>query len=123
MVVAAVTSASEGTAQGVSSTQTDTCPAGFAALAGTAEEQVAVLAAPSLTSGWLYLTIIPRTCVGYELLDSGRGAEHLVRYHKLISNKREWNNCFIKYQTLDKYISNFIFHRLEFLAILREKFP
>ena len=70
MVVAAVTSASEGTAQGVSTTQTDTCPAGFAALAGTAEEQVAVLAAPSLTSGWLYLTIIPRTCVGYELRTS-----------------------------------------------------
>ena len=40
--------------------------------------------------------------VGYELLDSGRGAEHRVGYHKLISNKREWNNCFIKYQTLDK---------------------
>ena len=49
-----------------------------------------------------YLTIIPRTRVGYELLDSGRGAEHRVGYHKLISNKREWNNCFIKYQTLDK---------------------
>ena len=23
------------------------------------------------------------------------------RYHKLILNKREWNNCFIKYQLLD----------------------
>ena len=37
--------------------------------------------------------------------------------------KREWNNCFIKYQTLDKNISNFSFYRLEFSAILREKFP
>ena len=49
-----------------------------------------------------YLTIIPRTRVGYELLDSGRGAKHRVGYHKLISNKHEWNNCFIKYQTLIK---------------------
>ena len=39
--------------------------------------------------------------LGYELFDSGRGEEHRVGYHKLISNKREWNNCFIKYQTLD----------------------
>ena len=30
--------------------------------------------------------------------------------------------CFIKYQTLDKNISNFIFYRLEFSAILREIF-
>ena len=58
-----------------------------------------------------YLTIIPRTRVGYELLDSGRGAKHRVGYHKLISNKREWNNCFIKYQTLDKFtkISGILF--------------
>ena len=27
--------------------------------------------------------------------------EHRVGYHKLVSNKREWNICFIKYQTLD----------------------
>ena len=26
--------------------------------------------------------------------------------HKLISNKHEWNNCFIKFQTLDKNILN-----------------
>ena len=70
-----------------------------------------------------YLTSIPLTLVGYELLDSGRGAEHRVGYHKLISNKREWNNCFIKYQTLDENISNFIFYRLEFSAILRGNFP
>ena len=24
----------------------------------------------------VYLTIIPQTCVGFELLDDGRGAEH-----------------------------------------------
>ena len=33
--------------------------------------------------------------VGYEILDSGRGAEHRIGYHKLIYNKHEWNNCFI----------------------------
>ena len=54
------------------------------------------------------LTITSRTRVGHELSDSRRGAEHRVGYHKLISNKREWNNCFIKYQTLDKIILNFI---------------
>ena len=70
----------------------------------------------------VYLTIISRMCVGYELLDSGRGAKHQVGYHKLISNKREWNNCFIKYQTLDKNISNYIFYRQEFSAILWKKF-
>ena len=43
----------------------------------------------------LYLTIIPRTRVGYELLDSGWGAEPRGGYHKLISKKREWNNCLL----------------------------
>ena len=37
------------------------------------------------------LTIIPRVRVGYEMVDSQRGG-----YNHLISNKREWNNCFIK---------------------------
>ena len=32
----------------------------------------------------MYLTIIPRTHIGYELLESGRGAEHRVSYYKLI---------------------------------------
>ena len=36
-----------------------------------------------------YLTIIPRARVGYEMIT------RRVGYH-LISNKREWNNCFIK---------------------------
>ena len=44
----------------------------------------------------LYLTIIPRGCVEYEMIDSQRGAERRVGYNHLISNKREWNNCFIK---------------------------
>ena len=39
-----------------------------------------------------YLTIIPLALVGYEMIDSQRG----VGYNHLISNKREWNNCFIK---------------------------
>ena len=32
---------------------------------------------------------IPRTRVGYELLDRGGGAEHRVGYHKLIPTKRD----------------------------------
>ena len=36
----------------------------------------------------IYLTIIPRARVGYEMIRVG--------YNHLISNKREWNNCFIK---------------------------
>ena len=39
----------------------------------------------------VYLTIIPRARVGYEVIDSQR-----VGYNHLISNKREQNNCFIK---------------------------
>ena len=44
----------------------------------------------------VYLTIIPRARVGYEAIDSQRGAKRRVGYNHLISNKREWNNCFIK---------------------------
>ena len=47
----------------------------------------------------------------------------MVGYRKLISNKCEWNNCFTKYETLDKNISSFIFYRLKFSAILTENFP
>ena len=43
-----------------------------------------------------YLTIIPRVRVGYEMVDGQRGAWRRVCYNHLISNKREWNNCFIK---------------------------
>ena len=38
-------------------------------------------------------TIITRVRVGYEIL---RRDTRLVGYNHLISNKREWNNCFIK---------------------------
>ena len=69
-----------------------------------------------------YLTIISRTRVGYELLDSGRGAKHQVSYHKLISNKREWNNCFIKYQTLDKNIFELYFLPTRVFGHFVEKF-
>ena len=34
---------------------------------------------------YIYLTIIPRVRFGYE-----------IGYNHLLSNKREWNNCFIK---------------------------
>ena len=34
--------------------------------------------------------------VGYELVHSRRDALHHVGYNHLISNKREWKNCFIK---------------------------
>ena len=46
----------------------------------------------------LYLTIIPQARIGYEVIDSQRGAKRRVCYNHLISNKREWNNnyCFIK---------------------------
>ena len=43
-----------------------------------------------------YLTIIPRTRIGYERIDSQQGAWHRVGYNHLICNKRECNNCFIK---------------------------
>ena len=39
-----------------------------------------------------YLTTIARVRVRYEMVDSQRGAF----YNHLISNKYEWNNCFIK---------------------------
>ena len=42
------------------------------------------------------LTIIPRARVRYEVIDSQRGPKRRVGYNHLISNKREWNNCFIK---------------------------
>ena len=41
-----------------------------------------------------YLTIIPQAHVGYEMIDSQRGATHLVGYNHLISNKCEWNNYY-----------------------------
>ena len=43
-----------------------------------------------------YLTIIPWARVEYEMIDSQQGAYRRIGYNHLISNKREWNNCFIK---------------------------
>ena len=54
------------------------------------------------------LTIIPRARVGYEMIDSQRESNvwgailtrrvlcQVDGYNHLISNKREWNNCFTK---------------------------
>ena len=42
----------------------------------------------------MHLTIIPRARVGYQMKDSQLDASCLVGY-LLISNEREWNNCFI----------------------------
>ena len=39
----------------------------------------------------VYSTIIPRAHVGYEMIDSQRGAQRRVGYNHLISNKRKWN--------------------------------
>ena len=44
----------------------------------------------------VYLTIIPRARVRYEMIDSQRGVKRRVGYNHIISNKRKWNNCFIK---------------------------
>ena len=45
---------------------------------------------------YVCLTIIPQARIGYEVIDSQRGAKRQVCYNHLISNKCEWNNCFIK---------------------------
>ena len=45
---------------------------------------------------WPYLTTIPRARVGYEMIDSQRGTQRQPGYNQLVSNKREWNNCFIR---------------------------
>ena len=42
------------------------------------------------------LTIIPWVRVGYEMVDSQLDAKRLFGHIHLISNKHEWNNCFIK---------------------------
>ena len=35
-----------------------------------------------------------RVLVGFELLDSGQGAEHRIGYIISIYSMNEWNNCF-----------------------------
>ena len=61
----------------------------------------------------VYLTIIPRGHVGYGMIDSQRGAKRRVGYNHLISNKHEWNNCFIKNsptRTMDNGLPLFTCH-------------
>ena len=59
----------------------------------TARVPTAFLVLPNFHSCF-YLTIIPLTLVGYEMIDSQLGATRLVSYNHLISNKRGWNNFF-----------------------------
>ena len=40
--------------------------------------------------------IIPQPCVGCKMIDSQRGPQRRVGCNYLVSNNREWNNCFIK---------------------------
>ena len=48
--------------------------------------------------------------VGYEMLDSQRGAHRRVGYNHLISNKHEWNNFFIKHnQVILVGLADFLF--------------
>ena len=49
-----------------------------------------------LTLNRFLLTIILRAHVGYEMINNQRGDKRRVGYNHLISNKCEWNNCFIK---------------------------
>jgi len=45
-----------------------------------------------------YLTVIPQACIGFEMIDSLQGTQCQVGYDHptLVSNKHEWNNCFVK---------------------------
>ena len=44
------------------------------------------------------------------MIDSQRGAKRRVGYNHLISNKREWNNCFIKNnQVILEGLAGFLF--------------
>ena len=49
-----------------------------------------------MTSFYGSLAIVPLARVGYEMIDSQLGPTHFVGYNLTISNKRGWNNCFIK---------------------------
>ena len=53
-------------------------------------------------NGIKYLTIIPRTGVRYEVIDSRRGAKRRVGYFTSYPTRRGWNNRFIN---LDLWIS------------------
>ena len=60
---------------------------------------------------YCYLQIINNystSAHGYEVIDSQRGTKRRVGYNHLISNKREWNNCFIKnHQQILLYFADF----------------
>ena len=45
---------------------------------------------------WVFLIIIPRARIRYEMVDSLQDVSLRVGYNHLISNQREWNNYFIK---------------------------
>ena len=53
----------------------------------------------------MMITIILRARVGYEMIDSQQGAWRRFVYNHLISNKSEWNNCFIKKQSRNVAVS------------------
>ena len=55
----------------------------------------------------IFNNFISQTCIVYELSDSGQGVEHRVGYHKLTSNKCEWNNCFINTKQLTLFMLRF----------------
>ena len=44
--------------------------------------------------------------VGYEMVNSQRGAQRRGGYNYPISNKCEWNNCFIKNTQRIQYLSS-----------------
>ena len=60
------------------------------------------------------LLIISRVRVGYEMVG---GATYLIRYNHLISNKRGWNNCFIKNaHRISRILPDFICKNNQFWA-------
>ena len=53
-------------------------------------------------------SVFPRARVGYEMIDSQRGATHPI------SNKRDWNDCFIKNnQEILLYLAEFALQQKE----------
>ena len=54
------------------------------------------------------------------MVDSQFGATRLFRYNHLISNKREWNNCFIKnaHKVLQKFFPTIFVKTTDFQLVL-----
>ena len=67
-------------------------------------------------TGVYYLTIIPRVLVGYEMVyvDGQRAG-----YNHLISNKREWNNCFIEnaHKNIENSSRLYLFKKIDFQIV------